>query len=74
MKKSKCKESQIIKALKEHGSVGSTQDFCRELGVTNVIFYKREQKYGGLEVSDVQRICELEDENNRLKKIFANLS
>ena len=74
MKKSKYRESQIVKALKEHESGRSTQDVCRELGVSNVTFYKWKQKYGGLEVSDVQRMRELEDENNRLKKMFANLS
>ena len=74
MKKSKYTESQIVKELKEHESGRSTQDICRELGVSNVTFYKWKQKYGGLEVSDVQRMRELEDENNRLKKMFANLS
>jgi putative transposase len=56
MKKSKYTESQIVKALKEHESGRSTQDICRELGVSNVTLYKWKQKYGGLEVSDVQRM------------------
>ena len=74
MKKSKYTESQIVKALKEHESGRSTQDIFREVGVSNVTFYKWKQKYGGLEVSDVQRMRELEHENNWLKKMFANLS
>jgi putative transposase len=60
--------------IKEHESGRSTQDICRELGVINITFYKWKQKYGGLVVSDVQRMREREDENNRLKKMFANLS
>jgi putative transposase len=74
MKKSKFTESQIVKALKEHESVRSDQVVYRELGVSTVTFFKGKQRYGGLEVSDVQRIRELEEENNRLKKMFPNLS
>ncbi len=74
MKKSKFTESQIVKALKEHESGRSAQDVCRELGVSTVTFYKWKQRYGGLEVSDVQRMRELEEENNLLKNMFANLS
>lgn len=47
---------------------------CRELGVSTVTFYKWKQRYGGMEASDVKRPKELEEENARLKKIYANLS
>jgi putative transposase len=73
MKKSKFTETHIVKALMEHESGRSARDVCRVLGVSTVILYNWKQWYGGLEVSDVQRMGELEEENNRLKKIFAKV-
>jgi putative transposase len=74
MKKSKYTETQIVKAIKENEAGKSVQDICRELGVSNVTFYAWRQRYGGMEVSDVKKMKELEEENSRLKKMFANLS
>jgi putative transposase len=74
MKKSKFTETQIIKAIKEHESGRKAEDICRELGISTVSFYKWKQRYGGLEVQDLKRLKELEEENSRLKKMFANLS
>jgi putative transposase len=74
MKKSRYTETQIVKAIKEHESGKSVQDICRELGVSNVTFYNWKQRYGGMEVSDVKKMKELEEENSRLKKMYANLS
>ena len=74
MKKSKYTETQIVKAIKENEAGKSVQDICRELGVSNVTFYAWRQRYGGMEVSDVKKMKELEEENIRLKKMFANLS
>lgn len=74
MKKSRYTETQIVKAIKEHEAGKSVQDICRELGVSNVTFYNWKQRYGGMEVSDVKKMKELEEENNRLKKMYANLS
>ena len=74
MKKSKYTETQIVKAIKENEAGKSIQDICRELGVSNVTFYAWRQRYGGMEVSDVKKMKELEEENSRLKKMFANLS
>lgn len=74
MKKSKFTETQIIKAIKEHEAGRKAEDICRELGISTVSFYKWKQRYGGLEVQDLKRIKELEEENFRLKKMFANLS
>ena len=74
MKKSRYTETQIVKAIKEHEAGKSVQDICRELGVSNVTFYNWKQRYGVMEVSDVKKMKELEEENSRLKKMYANLS
>lgn len=74
MKKSRYTETQIVKVIKEHEAGKSVQDICRELGVSNVTFYNWKQRYGGMEVSDVKKMKELEEENSRLKKMYANLS
>lgn len=74
MKKSRFTETQIVKAIKAHESGRKAEDICRELGVPTVEFYKWKQRYGGMEASDVKRLKELEEENARLKKMYANLS
>ena len=74
MKKTKFTETQIVKAIKEHEAGRKAEDVCRELGVSTVSFYKWKQLYGGLEFQDLKRLKELEEENSRLKKMFANLS
>ena len=74
MKKTRFTESQIIKALKEHENGRNAQELCRELGITSSAFYKWRQRYGGLEVKELKRMKELEEENARLKKMFAELS
>jgi len=72
MKKSKFTESQIFNILKqaEHGI--SVVDICREHGIGNATFYKWRAKYGGMDTSMMKRLKELEDENARLKRMFAN--
>jgi putative transposase len=74
MKKSRFTETQIVKAIKAHESGRKAEDICRELGVSTVTFYKWKQRYGGMEASDVRRLKDLEEENARLKKMYANLS
>ena len=74
MKKSRFTESQIIKALKEHEAGRNAQEICRELGITTAAFYKWRQRYGGLEVNELKKIKNLEEENARLKKMYAELS
>lgn len=74
MKKSRISESQIVKALKENESGRKTEDICRELEVSRATFYRWKSQYGGMEASDVKRLKELEEENARLKKMFADLS
>ena len=74
MKRSKFTETQIVKAIKEHEAGRKVEDICRELGISSVAFYKWRQRYGGLEVQELKRLKELEEENSRLKKMDANLS
>ena len=74
MKKTRFTETQIVKAIQEHENGRKAEDFCRELQITTAAFYKWRQRYGGLDVSELKRVKELEDENNRLKRMYANLS
>jgi putative transposase len=71
MKKSKFTESQIIKALKENESGRSVEEISRDLGITKGTFYTWRRKYGGMEVSHLKRLKELEEENQKLKQMYA---
>ncbi len=72
MKKSKFTESQIFNILKQAELGMSVVDICREHGIGNATFYKWRAKYGGMNTSMMKRLKELEDENSRLKRMFAN--
>ena len=74
MKKSRFSEEQIIGMLKQHESGVKTADICREHGISAATFYQWKSKFGGLEVSEAQRLRALEDENRRLKLLVAELS
>ncbi len=71
MKKSKFSDSQIIEALKRVESGLSVPELCRELGISSATFYKWRAKYGGMDASLMARMKELEAENARLKKMYA---
>ena len=74
MKKSKFTESQIIKALKENEQGRSVGEISRELGIDKSTFYYWRKKYGGMEVADMKRLKELEEENRKLKQMYADAS
>lgn len=74
MKKSKFTETQIIALLKEHESGKKVTDICRENGISQATFFNWRSKYGGLEVNELKRLRELEEENARLKKMYADVS
>lgn len=74
MKKTKFTETQIVKAIQEHEAGRKAEDLCRELGITTAAFYKWRQRYGGMEVSDVKKMKAIEEENTRLKRMYADLS
>ena len=71
MKKSKFTESQMIKAIKENEAGRKVEDISRELGINPGTFYTWRKKYSGMEVSHLKRLKELESENSKLKKMFA---
>jgi putative transposase len=72
--KSKFTEAQIVKALKQQEAGLKVSDLCRELGISEATFYNWKAKYGGMEINDVKRMKSLEEENSRLKKMYAELS
>lgn len=74
MKKSRFSESQIIRILKEADGGRKVADICREHGVSQATYYQWKAKFGGMEVSDIRRLKVLEEENTKLKRMFANLS
>ena len=74
MKRTKFTETQIVKAIKEHENGKDAKEICRELGISTAAFYKWRQRYGGMEVSELKKYKELEAENSRLKKMYAELS
>ncbi len=71
MKTSKYSDSQIMAILKEAEAGEPVPDLCREHGMSSATFYKWRAKYGGMDASMVKRLKELEDENRRLKKMYA---
>jgi putative transposase len=71
MKRSRFSEEQIIAILKEQEAGMATADVCRRHGVSSATFYKWKAKFGGLEVSEAQRLRQLESENAKLKKLLA---
>ena len=73
MKKSRFTETQIVKILKEVETGRLVKDVCREYGVSEATYYNWKRKYGGMEASDIKRLKELEDENRRLKQMYAEL-
>lgn len=71
MKKSRYTDSQILSILKQNEAGSTVPDLCREHGMSNATFYKWRSKFGGMEASLMKRMKELEDENRRLKKMYA---
>lgn len=74
MKRAKFTESQIVKALKEEELGRSPQDISRELGINKSTFYNWKKRYGGMDASQLKRLKELEDENRKLKQMYADLA
>lgn len=74
MKRNKFTESQIMKALKENEQGRSTDEICRELGIHKGTFYNWRKKYAGMDSSQLKKLKELEDENRRLKQMYADVS
>ncbi len=71
MKKSRFTDSQIIGILKQAEAGTPAPELCREHGISSATFYKWRSKYGGMDASMMSRMKELEEENRRLKKMYA---
>jgi len=71
MKKSRFTESQIVSILKQAEAGTPVADLCREYGMSSASFYQWRSKYGGMDASLMRRLKDLEAENARLKKMYA---
>ncbi len=71
MKRSSYTDSQILAILKQNEDGTPVSELCREHGMSDATFYKWRAKYGGMDASLMKRMKELEDENRRLKKMYA---
>ncbi len=74
MKKSKFTETQIVSILKQADAGVPIKDLCRQAGISTATYYQWKSKYGGMEASDLKRVKELEAENARLKRMYAELA
>lgn len=74
MKRTRFTETQVVSILKKNEAGIKVADICREHGISEGTFYNWKAKYGGVTVKEVKRLRELEEENDRLKKMFADLS
>ena len=72
MRKSRFTDSQIMAILKQADGGTAVPDLCREHGISTATFYKWRAKFGGMDVSMMARMKELEDENRRLKKMYVD--
>ncbi|MBC3788910.1 transposase [Spirosoma utsteinense] len=74
MKAGRFSESQIVAILKQQDGGQTIAQITREHGISEATFYNWKTKYGGMQVSEVKRLKDLEEENRRLKKMYADLS
>ena len=74
MKRSRYTDSQIVKILKEVEGGRLVKEVCREYGISDATYYNWKSKFGGMEAFDIKRLKDLEEENRRLKQMFADIS
>lgn len=74
MKKSKFSPNQIIKILNEYEAGKTTSEISRSYGISQATLYNWKKKYGGMEASDLKKLKALEEENRKLKRMYAELA
>lgn len=74
MKRSRFTETQIVSILKEADAGASVKEICRKHGISDATFYNWKSKYGGMSASELKRLREVEEENAKLKKMYADLA
>lgn len=74
MKRIKHSESEIVSILKKQEQGMKVSEICREHGISEPTFYNWKSRYGGMDANELKRLKDLEQENARLKKMFADLS
>ena len=74
MKKTRYTEEQIAFALKQAETGNRVEKVCRKMGISEATFYNWKKKFGGMDVTELRRLRQLEEENQRLKRLVADLS
>ena len=74
MKKTRYTEEQIAFALKQVETGTRVEEVCRKMGISEATFYNWKKKFGGMGVTELRRLRQLEEENHRLKRLVADLS
>ncbi len=74
MKKSRFTETQIVNILQQYGQGKRVTELCREHGISEQTIYNWKAKYGGMDVNELKRVKQLEEENSRLKRIVADMT
>ncbi|EIW8844950.1 transposase, partial [Klebsiella pneumoniae] len=74
MKKTRYTEEQIAFALKQAETGTRVEEVCRKMGISEATFYNWKKKFGGMGVTELRRLRQLEEENQRLKRLVADLS
>ena len=74
MKRSKFTEAQIVFAIKQSETCTPVSEVCRKMGISEATFYNWKKKYGGLGISELRLLRQLQEENAKLKQIVADLS
>lgn len=74
MKTTKHTESQIVSSIKEYENGRKVEDICRELGIHRATFYVWKSKYSGMDNQQLKKLKELDEENKRLKQMYADLA